>query len=262
VSTRVDESLVDWLEAQVFAGGDAPADVIERAPDMTPGEAYAVRHALVQRRAAQGDRHIGYKVGGASRTIRAQEHVDGPMVGCLIQSGAFAETRPIAIGGYARANIEAEIGVLIGSTLAGPGVTLRDVFPAVDAVFPAFELIRNRSAAKRSTPMRILSSNFTGGIVMGGPLTSPRGIDLRLEGMVLTLNGEVQGSATGVEVLGNPLEAVAIVANTIAGFGARLEAGMVVMTGSFLGNLKVKPGDAVRASFTRLGTVSATFSES
>ena len=254
------ESLLDWLEAQMF-GGAAPADITERAPYITSGEAYRLRDALMRRRAAKGDPHIGYKVGGASRMIRAQEHVEGPIVGCLMQSGVFPESEPIAIGGYQRANIEAEIGVLIGRELAGPGLTLADVLPAVEAVFPAFELIRNRSASARSKAMRIIGSNFSGGIVMGGPMSPRHGLDLRLEGMVLTLNGEVQGSATGVEVLGNPLHAVALVANTIGQYGARLEPGMVIMTGSFLGNLKVKPGDRVRASYTRIGNVSARFTD-
>jgi 2-keto-4-pentenoate hydratase len=252
------EALLDWVESQIF-GSESPKDVLERAPNLTPAEAYRLRDALMRRRAAQGDRHVGYKVGGASRTMRAQEHVEGPMVGCLMQSSVFSESQPIAVEGYARSNIEAEIGVLLKGELAGPGLTLQDVLPAIEAVFPAFELIRSRGGSSRSQQMRILSSNFTGGVVIGGPMTSLQGIDLRLEGMVLTLNGEVQGSATGVEVLGNPLNAVALVANTIGEYGARLEAGMIIMTGSFIGNLKVKPGDCVRARYTRIGSVNARF---
>jgi len=110
--------------------------------------------------------------------------------------------------------------------------------------------------------MRIIGSKFTGGgIVIGAPMSAPHGIDLRLEGMVISINGEVKGSATGVEVMGNPLTAVALVANTIAGYGEKLEAGMLIMTGSFMGNLPVQPRDDLRVDFTRLGSVTARFVE-
>jgi len=62
-------------------------------------------------------------------------------------------------------------------------------------------------------------------------------------------------------VMGNPLNAVALVANTIAAYGAKLEAGMLIMTGSFMGNLPVAPGDDLRVDFTRLGSVTARFVE-
>lgn len=252
------KDLLDWIEAQMF-GSEPAADVLERAPHLTPADAYRLRDALMRRRATKGDRHIGYKVGGASRTIQAQEHVEGPMVGCLMESGLYAEGKAIPIGSYAKVSLEAEVGVLLKRDLAGPRATLADALLATEGVFPALEVVAHRAAAGRSHQMRIIGSKFTGGIVVGGPITSPYGIDLRLEGMVLTLNDVVQGSATGVEVLGNPLNAVAFVANTIAEYGARLEAGMLIMTGSFLGNLKVAPGDRVRASYARLGSVSARF---
>ena len=252
------KNLLDWLEIQMF-GGAAPADVIEQAPGLTLLDAYRLRDALMHRRVAKGDRHIGYKVGGASRTMQAQEHVEGPMIGCLMASGLYAEDRPIRIGEYAKVSMEAEVGVLLKSGLAGPGVDAAQALLAVECIFPAIEVVAHRSTASRSHQMRIIGSKFTGGIVIGTPPRSPHGIDLRLEGMVLTLNEEVQGSATGVEVLGNPLNALALVANTIAEYGARLEAGMLIMTGSFLGNLRVKHGDRVRASYTRLGSVSARF---
>jgi 2-keto-4-pentenoate hydratase len=254
--------VLDWLEAQIFEDGPV-GDVVDKIPDLDAGDAYRLRDALMKRRIAKGDRHIGYKVAGASRAIQTTEHVEGPMVGCLMHSGLYAEKVPIRIGGYKRVIVESEVAVLLKNDLPGPGVGITDVLLATAGLFPAIEVVARRGErVKRSHAMRIIGSKFTGGgIVIGAPMSAPHGIDLRLEGMVISINGEVKGSATGVEVMGNPLTAVALVANTIAGYGAKLEAGMLIMTGSFMGNLPVQPRDDLRVDFTRLGSVTARFVE-
>lgn len=254
------KAVLDWLESQIFDDGPA-GDVIEKLPGLSAADAYRLRDALMKRRIAKGDRHIGYKVAGASRAIQTTEHVEGPMVGCLMHSGLYDENAPIAIGGYKRVIVESEVAVLLKHNLVGPNVGITDVLLATAGLFPAIEVVASRGERiKRSHPMRIIGSKFTGGgIVVGGPIFSPDGIDLRLEGMVISINGEVKGSATGVEVMGNPLTAVALVANTIAAYGAKLEAGMLIMTGSFMGNLPVQPGDDLLVEFTRLGKVGARF---
>jgi 2-oxopent-4-enoate/cis-2-oxohex-4-enoate hydratase len=102
-------------------------------------------------------------------------------------------------------------------------------------------------------------NTFNGGHVFGQPLTSPPGIDLRLEGVVLRVNGEVRASATAVEVLGDPLNAVVFIANKLAELGLSLKAGMVLMTGSIVPSVVVSPGDEVQVDFTRLGQVRVRF---
>jgi 2-keto-4-pentenoate hydratase len=106
--------------------------------------------------------------------------------------------------------------------------------------------------------MGIAVHKSTGGIVIGSPMSAP-GIDLRVEGAVIRLNGEQRGSVTGVEVLGDPINVVAEIANILARYGARLEAGMIVMTGSIVQAVPVTAGDTVHVEFTRLGSVRARF---
>ena len=257
---KTHKKLLDWLEGQIF-GDDAFGDVLEREPGLTVVDAYRLRDALMKRRIAKGDEHIGYKAAGASRAVQAQEHAEGPIVGCLMRSGLVAEGESIAATGYKRVIVESEVAVLLKHDLAGPGVTVLDALRAIEGYFPAIEVIAQREVrGKRSHQMRILGAKFAGGgIVVGGPMHAPHGIDLRLEGMVISINGKVQGSATGVEVMGDPLNAVAMMANTVGEFGESLKAGMVLMTGSFMGNLPVAAGDDVRVEFTRLGSVGVRF---
>jgi 2-keto-4-pentenoate hydratase len=59
--------------------------------------------------------------------------------------------------------------------------------------------------------------------------------------------------------MGTPLTSLAWIANQLGARGLGLRAGDVVMSGSVSTLLRPGTGDVVRASFTRLGTVSARF---
>ena len=67
------------------------------------------------------------------------------------------------------------------------------------------------------------------------------------------------GTATAAEVLGTPLNSLAWIANHLGSRGLGLRAGDVVMSGSVSKVLQPRPGDTIRASFTRLGSVSVRF---
>jgi 2-oxopent-4-enoate/cis-2-oxohex-4-enoate hydratase len=95
--------------------------------------------------------------------------------------------------------------------------------------------------------------------VLGAPLTSVTHMDLSVEGLVYELNGAVAATNAGAEVMGNPLNSLAWIANHLGARGLGLKAGDLVMSGSVSILLRPKAGDSVRATYTRLGSVSARF---
>lgn len=255
------EALLDWLEEQVAL--ERPSgDILDKAPGLSVDDAYRLQFALMRRLTAKGEKLIGYKAAYTSKAMQQERGMPGPIIGSLLQSGLFPESAPIRANPKVKTMVEPEIAVLLGRDLAGPGISPHQALHAVEGVFPAMEIAgQHVDAPKRSMEMGIAIHKTSGGIVVGGPMSSPRGMDLRLEGMVISINGEVKGSATGVEVLGNPLDLVAIIANTIGRYGETLKAGMVLMTGSIVSALPVKAGDEVSIAFTRLGRVRARFTE-
>ena len=143
--------------------------------------------------------------------------------------------------------------------LSGPGVTPGSALPAVEGAMPAFELIDFRLSGK-SRGMDIGADGvYANAIVLGGPLTPVRGLDLSLEGVVYEENGVRVATAAAAEVLGNPLNSLAWLANALGQQGGRLRTGDIVMTGSISKVFRPKAGDSARASFTRLGSVSCRF---
>ena len=97
------------------------------------------------------------------------------------------------------------------------------------------------------------------GLVLGRERRKPDELDLTAIDATLTRNGEQVATGRSDAVLGNPAIAVAWLAQKVASFGVRLEAGHVVLPGSCTRAYDVKAGDSVVATFEGLGTVSVSF---
>jgi 2-keto-4-pentenoate hydratase len=253
------ENLVDRIADRV--AGRAPwKDIMEDEPGLAEAEAYSVQAGLMRRRIAEGETVIGYKAAYTSAAIQAQRGNGGPIVGAILRSAHLPESAPIAIVPNSRNAVEPEVAVLLGADLSGPGVTPLDVLRATKALLPAIEVaVGAPGNVDRSRHMVIATHKTAGSIIVGGPGLSPAGIDLRVEGCVMSINGKVRGSATGVEVMGDPYNAAAFIANTVLANGDMLRAGMILMTGSIIAAIPIAAGDDVRVDFTRLGSVGIRF---
>jgi 2-keto-4-pentenoate hydratase len=69
------------------------------------------------------------------------------------------------------------------------------------------------------------------------------------------LNGQEVARGLGSAVLGNPLNSIAWLAGKLGQYGQRLRAGDVVMTGSFVRQFPLSPGDLAVAEFSGIGRV-------
>ena len=98
-----------------------------------------------------------------------------------------------------------------------------------------------------------LASN--GAIALSSRVIPLDSVDPRLIGMVFTKNGDVVATGAGAAALGDPLAAVAWLANTLAPFGAHLPAGSVIMTGALHAMVPIQAGDTFRAEFDHLGPI-------
>ena len=231
----------------------------ESTPDLTLEQAYALQRQLEEALIARGDRVVGYKVGFTTRALQERYGVTEPVLGFLLASGVFGSGDAVPLSRFVAIGVEVEVAFLLKRDLAGPGVTTAAALLAVEGAMPSFELIDFRlRGTPRGTDM-VADGVLTNAIVLGRPLTPVSGIDLALEGVVLEEDGQIVATQTAAEVLGNPLVSLAWAANTLGGMGRGLRAGDLVLTGSISKVLRPKAGQSVRASFTRLGSVSCRF---
>jgi 2-oxo-hept-3-ene-1,7-dioate hydratase len=91
------------------------------------------------------------------------------------------------------------------------------------------------------------------GIVLGGRKMDPRELNLPWCGAILRQNGIVEETGLAAGVQGHPAIGVAWLAMKLAPWGERLEAGEVVLAGSFTRPVAAKKGDVFDADYGPLG---------
>src|SRR5665213_314305 len=83
--------------------------------------------------------------------------------------------------------------------------------------------------------------------------------DLRWIGALCYRNGQLEETGLAAGVLNHPATSVAWLANKIAPLGLALEAGQVVLAGSFIRPIETRKGDTIQADYGRYGSVSCYF---
>ena len=240
------------------AGRGQPTPPSEKQP-LTAHDAYAIQDRLRAALVARGERVVGWKAGFTNKASQSMFQATEPVSGFLLASGVFTSGAEIAMSRFSNLVVEAEVAFLMREDLAGPGVTPPRALLAVEGALPALELVDMRYAGKAIATDVVADGVYANGIVLGAPLSDVTGVDLALEGLVYELNGAIAATNTAAEVMGSPLNSLTWIANQLGARGLGLRAGDVVMSGSVSLLLRPKAGDSVRASFTRLGTVSARF---
>lgn len=226
---------------------------------LAAAEAYGLQDRLRETLIAGGDRVAGWKVGFTGKMAQEMFGHFEPVSGFLLGSGVFASGAEVPFARFVEPVVEAEIAFVMRRELAGPGVTPAQALLAVEGALPALELIDFRFSGKPSGTDLIADGVYANAIVLGGALSALAGIDLALEGLVYEHNGAMVATNTAAEVLGNPLNSLTWLANNLGARGLGLRPGDVVMSGSISKLIKPGKGDSVRASYTRLGSVSARF---
>ncbi|RJT05494.1 2-keto-4-pentenoate hydratase [Halococcus sp. IIIV-5B] len=254
----LDRETVDELaEALYIAHRDGePIDPFTANHDLTAEDAYAIQSRLVERRVDDGATTVGHKVGLTSEGIQNQLGVDTPDFGRLLDT-MFVEGRRIPATQLIEPRVEPEIGFLMGESLTPP-VTYLDVLEATSAVLPVLEIIDSRVRDWEIGIEDTIADNASSALYLTGETTSsPEGTDLSLESVKLYRNGVLEDSGVGAAVLDHPARSVAWLANRLGEMHDRLDAGHLVLSGSFTPAVDLAPGDVVTAEFASIGSVTA-----
>lgn len=219
-------------------------------------DGYRVQLATLARLERAGERRAGWKVGLTAPAIQEQFGVHEPVFGFLLESGARESGAVFEHRALIRPGFENELCLTVGTTLRGPGVTPEAARDAIAAVAPALEIVENRGDLTGQLALALADNAQQKAFVTGPPTTHPPGGFRLAEAKVeVFVKGRSVDQGLGTAVLGDPAASIAWLANKLAEFGLRLEAGMRVMAGSFTRQHLLEPGDAVEARFEPFGTV-------
>jgi 2-keto-4-pentenoate hydratase len=224
-------------------------------------EAYAVQRALHGRLAAAGLGNLmGHKIGCTTPVMQSYLAIDHPCAGGMFASTAHREHADLDSAAFIRLGVECEIAVRLGAGLSASAVPYgrESVAGGVATCMAAIELVDDRYEDYRSfdTPTLIADDFFNAGCVLGGEVEYRRPLELAALIGRMIINGEEIGHGRGSDILGHPLEALAWLANRAADDGRPLRSGEIVLLGSVVQTVWLRPGDHVSIEIERLGKAS------
>jgi len=235
-------------------------------PNMTIEDAYAIQSAWKAIKLKEGRKIIGHKIGLTSKVMQRTMNITESDFGFLLDDMVFEDGGTIKAANFTDPRIEVELAFVLKKPLKGTNVTIFEVLNATDYVVPALELIAARSyridpntGYKRTVKDTISDNAANAGIIMGGRPMKPNAIDLRWVGALLYKNGVIEESGVSAAVLNHPANGIAWLTKKYAEHGLSLEAGQVVLAGSFTSAVKVKSGDTIHADFKEMGSITCYF---
>jgi 2-keto-4-pentenoate hydratase len=221
--------------------------------DLSVDDAYEVQDELVK---LLGGDVVAAKLGLTSLAKQEQMNVSEPLYGWLTDAMQLDIGQPVLRDELIQPRVEPEIAFLLGEELGGRGVTAARVLAATHAVMPALEVLDSRFSGYRFTLPAVISDDASAGrFRLGNPVPLEAGTDLRLVGCMFEKNGELVATAAGAAVLDDPAAAVAWLVRKLTARGRTLPAGTAVLSGALCAAVTIEPGDLIRASFDRLGSV-------
>lgn len=265
------------LDAHIIQQAAARLDQAERSreqvgqfslehPSISIDDAYAIQRAWVAHKLKAGRRLVGHKIGLTSRAMQVSSNITEPDYGALLDDMFFDEGSDIPFERFIVPRVEVELAFILGKPLKGPEVSLFDVLEATEWVIPALEIIDARiqqvdpqTKVTRKVFDTISDNAANAGVVLGGRAVRPGDIDLRKVPAVLYRNGVIEESGVSAAVLNHPAKGVAWLANKLAPYDVGLEAGQVILGGSFTRPVPARPGDTFHVDYDQLGSIACRF---
>jgi 2-keto-4-pentenoate hydratase len=236
------------------------------AADVAPQDeagGYRIQDALHALLAADFGALVGHKIGCTSAVMQHYLGIPHPCGGGVFASGVHPSGVSLPAKDFVRVGVECEIAVRLAHDLepSQAPFTADVVAQAVEAYLPAIEIVDDRYADWQSigAPTLVADDFFAAGCVLGAPVArsaAPELLDIVGRAVI---NGVEDGRGTGADVLGHPHHALAWLANHLAADGKALRAGQIVLTGSLVKTVWLKPGDRVTMDLSGLGQVQVSF---
>lgn len=237
-----------------------------RHPSMTIDDAYRIQKAWINLKLENGRVVKGHKVGLTSRAMQLASSIDEPDFGVLLDDMFYQDGAALPTSRFIVPRIEVELAFVLKRDLAGPGITLTDVYDATEWVIPALEIIDARfhqvdpeTGVTRKVFDTIADNAANAAVVMGGRPVRPADVDLRWVGASFARNGIIEETGLAAGVLNHPGNGIVWLANRLGSLGVTLHAGEVILAGSFTRPVLAKQGDVFCADYGPLGTINCRF---
>ena len=234
--------------------------ITARYPDASVDDSYAIQRIWRDSAIAAGRTLVGRKIGLTSKAMQRATGIDEPDYGVMFDDTVYPSGAELRVDDFSNVRVEVEIAFIMKHALEGPNCTRADALAAIDVAVPALEVLNSHIELEGRTIVDTIADNAAyGAMVLGTTRIRPYEVDLRWVPGVLSKNGEIEETGVAAGVLGHPAEGVAWLANKLHQHGDRLEAGEIILAGSFTRPVWVSRGDVVRCDFGELGVIECRF---
>lgn len=223
-------------------------------------DAYEVQLMNIELDERAGATVIGWKAGLTARSVQLQLGVDSPDFGALLNTCGYGDSEPVPLSRLMQPRIEAEVGFVLERDLPDRRVTGADILRSTAFVVPALEIVASRITNWDITILDTVADNASSGLfTLGLKPMLLKDVDVGAAAMSMTVGGEEVSSGSGRACMGNPVNAVVWLANTLCELGKPLRAGDLILSGALGPMVNVAGPSRFEASIEGLGTVRAEF---
>ena len=251
------ESEIDEFAERLYGAyaEKEPVAPLSDDAEISTEEAYAIQSAVFERLCADRDAIVGHKLGLVSEAKQEQLGIPEPIF-CHVAPETVLENEPVPTEEMIAPRIEAEIGLVLGEDVP-PEATAPDVLAATRAVVPVVEILESRYQGWGIPSAQDVIADLTsaGKVIVGETMREVTDVDLAMESVVVSVNGEIEATGVGADIMGNPARPVAWLAGRLADFDDQLRAGELIMTGGINAAIDVEPGDVYNVRFGSIGSI-------
>lgn len=261
LNTRISQQTSeDALAAVILSAWDAGAslDPSVVTPPASLEAGLARQEAVNTLRRARGEKPVGYKIGFTNRSIWPLYKVFHPIwapVWNTTLTQLDATRAEIGLQHFAEPRLEPEIVLCLARTPQGSGADA--IFEAIDWIAHGLEIVQSPYPGwKFSAAEAVAAQSLHGALMVGS--RKPRSIVARWQDLAdlqltLALDGQPIASGSGAQALGNPVLALAHLADELARQGQSLHAGDIITTGTLTDAQPLTPGQCWTTSIAGCG---------
>lgn len=212
-------------------------------------EAYKIQGVFDQYMQKKFGPVTGYKMAYASKASQKKWGIPAPVSGTFFRKQHVPSGGSVRAGSFINFHIESEIAFTLKKDIKKPIKNVKDLMPYLKSVHVGLDvpdLRFDRSKGKVTVADVIAMSCGTHTYVIGKGV-DPKGIDYSKMQVTLKRDQKIVYEGKASNVLGDPREALRMLANRLLKSGSRLRKGQIVLTGSVAGayfpkEMKGRPG--------------------
>jgi 2-keto-4-pentenoate hydratase len=238
-----------------------PIDPFTSSTNISVDDAYQIQLLQIDEK-LKGAHLVGMKIGLTSKVMQTMFNVDTPDFGHILNNMVFENKAKVSVSQFIHPKVEFELAFILNKDLKGPGITPEQVLAATESIVPAIEIIDSRIKDwKFKFQDTVADNGSSAGAVLGEKGPVPSLDDLAEIHVTAKKNDVVFDEGISGAVMGNPVNAVAWLANMLAEYDISLKEGQFILAGAITAAVPFESGDVFEVDFGSYGIVELSFTD-